>query len=126
TGEPGLAGRAPLRRRAAAGPAHPRGRTHHPAGGGGARPGLDADGAGAELTGTRTGLGSAVDRYLDHLAVERGLAGHTLDAYRRDLTRYQGAMSARGRAGIGEGTTRQVAAHLARPRRRRGGDPPPP
>src|SRR5215472_17388574 len=76
------------------------------------------------MTDTRTGLGSAVDRYLDHLAVERGLAAHTLAAYRRDLTRYQAAMSARGRAGIGEVITDDVAAYLAG--LRQGGDGHPP
>ena len=33
-------------------------------------------------------LSVAAARYLDHLAVERGLAGNTLDSYRRDLRRY--------------------------------------
>ena len=33
-------------------------------------------------------LQRAVDRYVDHLTVERGLAANTLAAYRRDLTRY--------------------------------------
>jgi integrase/recombinase XerD len=56
--------------------------------------------------------------------VERGLAAHTLAAYRRDLTRYQAAMSARGRAGIGEVTTDDVAAYLAG--LRQGGDGHPP
>ena len=28
------------------------------------------------------------ERFLDHLAVERGLSGHTVEAYRRDLARY--------------------------------------
>jgi integrase/recombinase XerD len=65
-----------------------------------------------------------VDRYLDHLAVERGLAAHTLAAYRRDLTRYRVAMSARGRASIGEVTTEDVAAFLAG--LRQGGDGHPP
>jgi len=32
--------------------------------------------------------GRAVQAYLDHLTVERGLAGNTLSAYRRDLSRY--------------------------------------
>jgi integrase/recombinase XerD len=65
-----------------------------------------------------------VDRYLDHLAVERGLAAHTLAAYRRDLTRYRVAMSARGRTSIGEVTTEDVAAFLAG--LRQGGDGHPP
>ena len=65
-----------------------------------------------------------MDRYLDHLAVERGLAAHTLAAYRRDLTRYRVAMSARGRASIGEVTTEDVAAFLAG--LRQGGDGHPP
>jgi len=33
-------------------------------------------------------LETAVDDYLDHLAVERGASGNTVDSYRRDLTRY--------------------------------------
>jgi integrase/recombinase XerD len=49
--------------------------------------------------------------------VERGLAAHTLAAYRRDLARYAGAMSARGRAAIGEVTAADVAAFLAGLRR---------
>jgi integrase/recombinase XerD len=32
--------------------------------------------------------GSSVDRFLDHLSVERGLSRNTLEAYRRDLGRY--------------------------------------
>lgn len=41
-------------------------------------------------------LGKSIQGYLDHLAVERGLAGNTLAAYRRDLVRYHGFLSARG------------------------------
>ncbi|HEY5353245.1 MAG TPA: site-specific tyrosine recombinase XerD [Streptosporangiaceae bacterium] len=55
----------------------------------------------------------AVSRYLDHLTVERGLAVHTLAAYRRDLLRYQATLAARGRTVIGEVTTEDVAAFLA-------------
>ncbi|HWS57266.1 MAG TPA: site-specific tyrosine recombinase XerD [Actinotalea sp.] len=47
-------------------------------------------------------LERALVGYLDHLAVERGLAGNTLAAYRRDLERYTAFLSARGRAGVGE------------------------
>ena len=55
----------------------------------------------------------AVSRYLDHLTVERGLAVHTLSAYRRDLLRYQAMLAARGRTVISEVTTDDVAAYLA-------------
>jgi integrase/recombinase XerD len=45
--------------------------------------------------------------------VERGLAAHTLQAYRRDLLRYQDLLASRGRAAIGEVTTEDVAAFVA-------------
>ena len=45
--------------------------------------------------------------------VERGLAAHTLEAYRRDLERYAAALAVRGRTEIGEVTTEDVAAFLA-------------
>jgi integrase/recombinase XerD len=41
-------------------------------------------------------LARAVTLYLDHLAVERGLAANSLAAYRRDLTRYLAWTSAKG------------------------------
>ena len=56
--------------------------------------------------------------------MERGLATLTLAAYRRDLARYQAAMSGRGRAHIGDVTVPDVAAYLAG--LRRGGDGHPP
>ncbi|MGB8020496.1 MAG: site-specific integrase, partial [Candidatus Nanopelagicales bacterium] len=37
---------------------------------------------------TATALGRATQAYLDHLAVERGLAANSLAAYGRDLRRY--------------------------------------
>jgi integrase/recombinase XerD len=63
--------------------------------------------------GAGPGLAAAVSRYLDHLSVERGLADHTLQAYRRDLARYQEAMAARGQATIAEITAGDVASFLA-------------
>jgi integrase/recombinase XerD len=55
-----------------------------------------------------------VKRYLDHLTVERGLARHTLEAYRRDLERYASVLGTAGRTGIDDVTTQDVAAFLAR------------
>jgi len=66
----------------------------------------------------------AVRRYLDHLTVERGLAAHTLQAYRRDLRRYVAALGAAGRAGIGDVTTQDVADYLAGLREGDEGHPP--
>ena len=37
---------------------------------------------------TPTPMTAAVGQYLDHLAVERGLARNSLASYRRDLSRY--------------------------------------
>jgi integrase/recombinase XerD len=45
--------------------------------------------------------------------VERGLAAHTLQAYRRDLERYAAVLGAAGRTGIGDVTTQDVAGFLA-------------
>ncbi|MBC7291206.1 MAG: site-specific tyrosine recombinase XerD [Actinotalea sp.] len=61
---------------------------------------MDGDGReGAPLERTSevpVALARALDGYLDHLAVERGLSGNTLAAYRRDLTRYLGFLAGRG------------------------------
>ncbi len=41
-------------------------------------------------------LRSQIQRFLDHLAVERGLSINTIEAYRRDLARYQAFLTNRG------------------------------
>lgn len=41
-------------------------------------------------------LDRALERYLRHVTIERGLAAHTLAAYRRDLDAYVAWLSARG------------------------------
>ncbi|HTM83336.1 MAG TPA: site-specific tyrosine recombinase XerD [Mycobacterium sp.] len=41
-------------------------------------------------------LTAQLDGYLDHLAIERGVAANTLSSYRRDLRRYSEHLSARG------------------------------
>jgi len=48
-------------------------------------------------------------RYLQYLVVERGLAGNTVQSYDRDLRRYAGFLTARGRGGIAEVTELDVA-----------------
>jgi integrase/recombinase XerD len=45
--------------------------------------------------------------------VERGRAVHTLEAYRRDLSRYAAVLRARGRSDIGDVSTQDVADFLA-------------
>jgi integrase/recombinase XerD len=61
-----------------------------------------------------TTVGGAIRRYLDHLTVERGLAAHTIAAYRRDLQRYASTLAAAGRTQITAVTTADVAEYLAR------------
>ena len=59
-------------------------------------------------------LQQALQTYLDHLAVERGLAANTLASYRRDLRRYLGHLAARDVSEperVGEG---DVSAFLVR------------
>ena len=58
-------------------------------------------------------MAGTISRYLDHLMVERGLAAHTLEAYRRDLERYAAALAVGGTTEIGAVTTQDVAAFLA-------------
>ncbi|WP_394339825.1 site-specific tyrosine recombinase XerD [Murinocardiopsis flavida] len=48
------------------------------------------------------GLQAAVRGYLDHLAVERGLAANTLSSYRRDLRRYVEYLTGHGRGDLAE------------------------
>jgi integrase/recombinase XerD len=69
-------------------------------------------------------LAREIRRYLDHLVVERGLAAHTVAAYRRDLARYQAAMTARGRASAAEVAPGDVTEYLAQLRAGDGDHPP--
>ena len=58
-------------------------------------------------------LSEAVSTYLDHLAVERGLAANTLAAYQRDLRRYVVHLAARGIADPAAVREADVSAFLA-------------
>ena len=51
--------------------------------------------------------------YLDHLAVERGLAANTIASYRRDLRRYTRFLADAGVRGLGEVAESDVAGFLA-------------
>jgi integrase/recombinase XerD len=61
----------------------------------------------------RIDLDRAVDLYLDHLKVERGLSPRTLDGYGRDLGRWVRFLGARGREWAGEVTPVDVVDHLS-------------
>jgi len=54
-----------------------------------------------------------VERFLDHLLVERGLSGNTIAAYRRDLTRYRSFLAGRDVTDARRVDDRDVAAHVA-------------
>ena len=55
----------------------------------------------------------AIRGYLQHLVVERGLAANTVEAYRRDLRRYESALTRQGKARLGDVTPVDVAEFLA-------------
>jgi integrase/recombinase XerD len=61
-------------------------------------------------------LSVEAERYLDHLAVERGLSEHTLSAYRRDLRRYVAFLTRRDLhdpGAVEEATIRSFVASLS-------------
>ena len=60
----------------------------------------------------RLSLDDAVDLFLDHLKVERGLARLTLEAYGRDLARFIAFASDRGRADADDVTPADVTDFL--------------
>lgn len=67
-------------------------------------------------------LDRAVDSYLRHCTIERGLSDHTIAAYRRDLAAYLEWLAARGVADSGEVTAGLVAEFAAE---RASAEPPP-
>ncbi len=67
-------------------------------------------------------LDRAVDAYLRHITIERGLADHTVAAYRRDLAGYVQWLSDRGVEDVAEVTPALVGAFAAE---RAGAEPTP-
>lgn len=61
----------------------------------------------------RDPLDGQIQRFLDQLAVERGLSAHTIAAYRRDLRRYAAFVRTRGIRDGRRVDERSVAAHVA-------------
>ena len=64
-----------------------------------------------------TALDGQVQGYLDHLAIERGVAANTLSSYRRDLRRYVEHLSARGIDNLAKVTEADVSDFLVALRR---------
>lgn len=56
-------------------------------------------------------------RWLTHLAVERGMSPHTLSNYRRDVERYLRWLAAAGKLDLAQVTTGEVEAYVADLRR---------
>ncbi len=67
-------------------------------------------------------LARAVDAYLRHITIERGLSEHTVDAYRRDLAGYRTWLQERGIDDVDEVTAALVAEFAAA---RASAEPPP-
>jgi len=67
-------------------------------------------------------LDRALDAYLRHVTIERGLSEHTVAAYRRDLTGYVGWLTEQGIDSTDDIDPRTVSAFIAD---RAGADPPP-
>jgi len=67
-------------------------------------------------------LERAVDAYLRHISIERGLSDHTVAAYRRDLAGYVAWLSARGIRDSSDVTVALVTAFAAE---RASAEPPP-
>ncbi|MFC7449982.1 site-specific tyrosine recombinase XerD [Rhodococcus daqingensis] len=65
-------------------------------------------------------LADQVETYLDHLAVERGVAANTLSSYRRDLIRYQGYLASRGIDDLAAVPEREISGFVVALRK---GDP---
>lgn len=59
-------------------------------------------------------MDASISDFLAHLAVERGASEHTLDAYRRDLARYERTLAELGVASAARATREDVIEHQRR------------
>ncbi|HYN73075.1 MAG TPA: site-specific tyrosine recombinase XerD, partial [Nakamurella sp.] len=75
--------------------------------------GAAPDGAADDHAPPSAALTSALRVYLDHLAVERGVARNTLLSYRRDLERYLQFLARAGRTDVHQITAADVSEFLA-------------
>ena len=57
-------------------------------------------------------IGEAIDEYLEHLTVERGISRNTLDSYSRDLRRYGDYLEAQGITRLSDVAEGDVIAFL--------------
>lgn len=64
------------------------------------------------MTGEGVSLAVAIDRYLRHVAIERGLSENTVQAYRRDLAAYSAVLALRGISDPATITDADVAAFI--------------
>ena len=74
---------------------------------------IGSESADAEASPPARRLRDAVRGYLDHLAVERGLAANTVLSYRRDLRRYGDHLLAAGVSELDQVGETNVAAFLS-------------
>ncbi len=61
-----------------------------------------------------TELDGQIRAYLDHLAVERGVAANTVSAYRRDLRRYAAVIGTAGHSTLDSVGEREISGYLRR------------
>jgi len=74
----------------------------------------------AQAPGAPTELERAVDHYLRHVSIERGLSANTVGAYRRDLAAYLGLLARRGVTGPVQISSADVSAFAVELRSRPG------
>jgi integrase/recombinase XerD len=65
-----------------------------------------------DADGTVSEVASAIRRYLDHLAVERGFAANSMAAYRRDLRRYRRYLTSRAITSLSEVNESEISDFL--------------